>query len=160
MTLIWEPFDSMSVKRTIRVFQQTPCKQCAKFKMAKKSVFVQMVMLEMANYRHGFDRRRWHVFIYYLIEIEPQKGTGCTDIDECSDMNDCKLESNCVNEPGDFYCACNKGYQSPNARLEDCIDINECESSVCPAESTCENLNGTYYCECFDGYRQGLKPKD
>ena len=81
-------------------------------------------------------------------------------MDECSEMNDCKLESKCVNEPGKFSCACNKGYESPNARLEDCLDTNECDEErfpgICPTVSTCENLNGTYYCECFDGYRHGL----
>ena len=74
-------------------------------------------------------------------------------------MNDCKLESKCVNEPGTFSCVCNKGYESPNARLEDCLDINECDPvrfpEICPTVSTCENLNGTYYCECDDGYRNG-----
>ena len=76
-------------------------------------------------------------------------------MDECSDMNDCKLLSKCVNEPGGFSCECDKGYQSSNPRLEDCVDINECLEPVCPTVSTCENLNGTYHCECFDGYRKG-----
>ena len=72
-------------------------------------------------------------------------------------MNDCKLQSKCVNEPGGFSCACDKGYDSINPRLYDCVDINECifKEPVCPDVSTCQNLNGTYYCECDDGYRKG-----
>ncbi|KAL1021714.1 hypothetical protein UPYG_G00017080 [Umbra pygmaea] len=75
----------------------------------------------------------------------------CEDVDECQDPVVCGT-ARCVNEDGSYNCLCETGYFYDN-ETKTCLDVNECEQSVC--EEECVNSPGSFRCFC-DG-RQGKK---
>ncbi|KNC74832.1 hypothetical protein SARC_12629 [Sphaeroforma arctica JP610] len=96
----------------------------------------------------------------------------CVDVDECL-TNPCVPEglpknattnSTCFNLPGDYLCACNKGFYDPNGRGIDCVDVNECldpglnncDKTISPFNnktvSVCQNLVGDFKCSCVREY--------
>ncbi|XP_055079757.1 adhesion G protein-coupled receptor E2-like [Periophthalmus magnuspinnatus] len=92
---------------------------------------------------------------------------GCLEIDECTETPTiCGSNSECVNEPGSYYCLCLTGYQPTNTSLEPsgsnpCIDINECLEPVCGAYGDCSNTVGSFICTCHLGFeliRKGKPP--
>nr|POE55780.1 wall-associated receptor kinase 5 [Quercus suber] len=47
-------------------------------------------------------------------EGNPYLEEGCQDINECvsKDLNDCKSNQDCINEPGSYHCSCIGGYHA------------------------------------------------
>ena len=61
----------------------------------------------------------------------------CVDIDECYETKvhgirqSCKANSQCVNGLDSTYaCNCDGGYESDDAKVNDCTDIDECNAKV------------------------------
>uniref|UniRef100_A0A8C7YTM1 Vitamin K-dependent protein S n=1 Tax=Oryzias sinensis TaxID=183150 RepID=A0A8C7YTM1_9TELE len=75
----------------------------------------------------------------------------CRDVDECQDNGVCGT-ARCENTEGGFNCSCDMGYVYDN-ESKSCVDVDECEASVCAGE--CLNTPGSFRCFC-DG-RLGLK---
>lgn len=75
----------------------------------------------------------------------------CNDVDECEDPEVCGT-AQCANTEGSFECLCEPGFFYDN-ETKSCMDVDECESSVCADE--CLNTPGSFRCFC-DG-RQGMK---
>ena len=73
----------------------------------------------------------------------------CVDIDECALDVDGALCVNgaCVNDSGDYHCACNAGFEE-SEDVKACNDIDECFSLLdrCPIHSDCFNTPGGYLC--------------
>ncbi|XP_035688304.1 fibrillin-2-like isoform X4 [Branchiostoma floridae] len=88
-------------------------------------------------------------------------GINCTDHDECNDADGhvhCHEEhGTCVNYIGGFDCICKAGYARTNGGLDQCVDVDECQSDKfvipCPGHSHCENTMGSFICECDEGHR-------
>ncbi|KMT15831.1 hypothetical protein BVRB_3g058000 [Beta vulgaris subsp. vulgaris] len=51
----------------------------------------------------------------------PYLPRGCTDIDECKEVNDCEKAEYCINTIGAYYCKCPKGYHGNGTRTDRCI---------------------------------------
>ncbi|XP_028972428.1 growth arrest-specific protein 6 isoform X2 [Esox lucius] len=75
----------------------------------------------------------------------------CEDVNECLDPAVCGTAV-CVNREGTHDCLCETGYVYDN-NTKTCLDVNECEQSVC--EEECVNTPGSFRCFC-DG-RHGMK---
>ncbi|TKS70311.1 Growth arrest-specific protein 6 [Collichthys lucidus] len=75
----------------------------------------------------------------------------CNDVDECEDPTVCGT-ARCENKNGSYDCLCDNGYVYDN-ETKSCVDVDECETSVCAEE--CLNTPGSFRCFC-DG-RQGMK---
>uniref|UniRef100_A0A3B3ZC25 Growth arrest-specific 6 n=1 Tax=Periophthalmus magnuspinnatus TaxID=409849 RepID=A0A3B3ZC25_9GOBI len=75
----------------------------------------------------------------------------CNDVDECDDPSVCGT-AQCLNTKGSFECLCEPGFVYDN-ETESCLDVDECQSSVCADE--CLNVPGSFRCFC-DG-REGMK---
>ncbi|KAJ8003417.1 hypothetical protein DPEC_G00148100 [Dallia pectoralis] len=75
----------------------------------------------------------------------------CFDVDECLDVGVCGT-AKCVNLDGTHECLCETGYVYDN-ETKTCLDVDECEESVC--EEECVNTPGSFRCFC-DG-RRGKK---
>ncbi|XP_019713434.1 adhesion G protein-coupled receptor E2 isoform X2 [Hippocampus comes] len=89
----------------------------------------------------------------------------CIDQDECEenypeDMGLCGKNAYCVNTIGNFYCMCEKGFQtsegSTNFTAESsltCKDIYECleDKEICGSRP-CINTSPMYYCGCNEGF--------
>ena len=75
--------------------------------------------------------------------------TICYDVDECLYENaDCMNGEKCENTIGSYECVCAEGYLLVGG---ECVDVNECFSTVCPPNSECKNTDGSYYCDCGGG---------
>lgn len=55
----------------------------------------------------------------------------------------------CHKTPLGPVCACNTGYRLAPDRVS-CVDVNECEDSVC--SQICHNTQGSFICSCESGY--------
>ncbi|XP_033117071.1 fibrillin-2-like [Anneissia japonica] len=81
--------------------------------------------------------------------------TSCTNIDECSNINNlCHDNANCTDTPGSYTCACIEGYRGDG--FEACDNIDECsdQPDICHQQATCTDNIGSYTCLCkvgFDG---------
>ncbi|XP_077568621.1 growth arrest-specific protein 6 [Stigmatopora nigra] len=75
----------------------------------------------------------------------------CVDVDECNAAGVCGTAV-CENRQGGYECLCDFGYMYDN-ESQSCVDVDECEKSVCAEE--CQNTLGSFRCLC-DG-RQGMK---
>jgi len=75
-------------------------------------------------------------------------GSGCVDVDECSEGSDsCHESSTCVNQIGSYYCNCQSGYYYTDD-YTGCLDIDECGWGWADCgDQTCVNTDGGYYCE-------------
>ncbi|XP_052216781.1 fibrillin-2-like [Dreissena polymorpha] len=80
--------------------------------------------------------------------------------DDCQQQKDwcaerpCSLGRNCTNIPQNktYSCSpCPNGYAGVPGE-NDCIDINECNSSN-PCDHMCLNTEGSYSCDCEQGFR-------
>ena len=73
----------------------------------------------------------------------------CVDIDECSLINQCDDNAQCINLPGSYQCECNVGFygDGTTCREGDCIE------SDCPANEQCVSPRRSD-CECEDGYHR------
>ena len=83
--------------------------------------------------------------------LEGYEGDGiisCTDIDECSTVNNCTANADCTNLPGSYTCQCKPGFLFDG---EFCVDINECElESSCPfVDSTCINTEVPIFTDVY-----------
>ena len=93
-------------------------------------------------------------------------GTGspgwCLDVNECINVSHCSREHmNCVNEPGSFHCACNRGFErvimdqdEPQLEVFACANVNECERveyQTCHEHAYCIDTDGSFTCTCFLG---------
>ncbi|XP_028408889.1 scavenger receptor cysteine-rich type 1 protein M130-like [Dendronephthya gigantea] len=69
----------------------------------------------------------------------------CSDINECSTVNNCHSEAFCTNTQGSYRCTCNGGFTGNGTN---CQDVDECSDSThkCPSETNCTNTNGSYQC--------------
>lgn len=95
-----------------------------------------------------------------LGHVKNEQTGECDDIDECesSDVS-CNIETQvCYNTKGSYKCldilpaettACPNGFQFDN-KINQCIDINECEDKIakCASNKECVNIPGGY--ECVD----------
>jgi hypothetical protein len=83
-------------------------------------------------------------------------GSGCTDIDECTDTTICGVSGTCSNTPpGEYTCTCEAGYEFPVPGETGCVDIDECNIVATPCDpltQQCLNSDGSYTCTCNDGY--------
>ncbi|MAJ97119.1 MAG: hypothetical protein CMI56_00705 [Parcubacteria group bacterium] len=107
----------------------------------------------------GYEHRGWD-----FGESGHLKGTPCTDIDECQNV-DCGEHSKCTHSIGEkqlgqYKCVCDDGYKGGgfgtpgNPPKESCVDIDECSSdNDCHEHSSCTNVDGSYICTCKVGYR-------
>ncbi|XP_078573089.1 uncharacterized protein LOC144859950 [Branchiostoma floridae x Branchiostoma japonicum] len=78
----------------------------------------------------------------------------CEDVDECTTgQHDCNSTfSRCVNNLGNYTCACLPGFTQVEGT---CEDINECTAGGprrCDRNAACTNLYGSFTCVCNDGY--------
>ncbi|XP_071787755.1 uncharacterized protein [Asterias amurensis] len=80
----------------------------------------------------------------------------CKDIDECN-VNNGGCEHDCINTPGDFYCACPEGFKLID-NGEDCVDRDECAQSKGGCQHNCVNSEGSFQCTCNEGYM--VDPED
>ena len=118
--------------------------------------------------REGFDGVHTycecHAGYDYLVEDGVTSERDCVDIDECAEgyVNDCKANTECVNRiDGTHACNCLPGYESADAKLNDCTNIDECTSVTnphnCDANAQCSDTKGAFTCFCNqywegDGY--------
>ncbi|XP_072458165.1 adhesion G protein-coupled receptor E3-like isoform X2 [Notamacropus eugenii] len=103
-------------------------------------------------------------FIYFLkIQISSSQ-----DVSECaSSINiSCGQNASCINKEGTYRCACSPGYALPsrekifpNASMNNCKDIDECQSLSlsCEPLGVCINTPGSFMCKCKPGYDEGRK---
>ena len=80
----------------------------------------------------------------------------CEDIDECStgELNECDVNANCTNTPGDYECACLDGFEG-DGYDGNCTDIDECLTGAhdcAEVGGNCTNVIGSWECECLDGF--------
>ena len=86
----------------------------------------------------------------------------CLDVNECMNTSNCpSAHMNCVNTPGSFHCACDRGYErviededEPQLTVEACTNINECERveyQTCHELAYCVDTDGSFTCTCFLG---------
>ena len=87
-----------------------------------------------------------------------------------SDINDCEIIPNacnvgistrtnagiCQNQAPSYQCICKPGFR-PTADGKNCIDIDECDTSLmlenpCGDNSVCKNKEGSFECVCDEGY--------
>ncbi|PSN32774.1 hypothetical protein C0J52_15456 [Blattella germanica] len=75
-------------------------------------------------------------------------GHMCVDIDECTKNKGLvgMCDQVCINVPGTYQCWCHKGFTLSMTDPRSCVDINECESSVC--SHNCSNTVGSFVCTC------------
>ncbi|XP_030872990.1 signal peptide, CUB and EGF-like domain-containing protein 2 [Leptonychotes weddellii] len=78
------------------------------------------------------------------------------DVDECSLDRTC--DHNCINHPGTFTCACNKGYTLYG--FTHCGDTNECSVNNGGCRQVCVNTVGSYECQCHSAYKLHWNQKD
>ncbi|XP_028408891.1 uncharacterized protein LOC114531487 [Dendronephthya gigantea] len=74
------------------------------------------------------------------------------DIDECSrDLDNCGVNSHCINTVGSFECICNHGRTGDGVS---CKDINECIEQEVSCDSNADFLNtdGSFECRCKEGF--------
>ena len=118
--------------------------------------------------REGFDGVHTycecHAGYDYLVEDGVTSERDCVDIDACAEgyVNDCKANTECVNGiDGTYACNCLPGYESADAKLNDCTNIDECTSVTnphnCDANAQCSDTKGAFTCSCNqywegDGY--------
>ncbi|MFT7622233.1 MAG: hypothetical protein ACI9WU_001401 [Myxococcota bacterium] len=81
-------------------------------------------------------------------------GSGCSDIDECSDIGlyPCHAEASCTNTDGGAECACLEGFTGNGVV---CVDFDECAGiggNNCHSKATCNNTPGSFICECDPGW--------
>ncbi|XP_069699308.1 uncharacterized protein [Periplaneta americana] len=75
-------------------------------------------------------------------------GHMCMDVDECTQNKGTvgMCDQVCINVPGAYQCWCHKGFTLSSINPRSCVDINECESSVC--SHNCSNTVGSFICTC------------
>ncbi|XP_065195324.1 fibrillin-1-like, partial [Sycon ciliatum] len=99
----------------------------------------------------------------YVCTCPPgHSGPRCTDINECSNAdgtpsNVCaRAVSVCMNQPGNFYCACKHGYILDGTGTN-CVEEDECgrgHHDCAPLTGACVNIVGSgHNCSCAAGYR-------
>ncbi|XP_074652835.1 uncharacterized protein LOC141907161 [Tubulanus polymorphus] len=70
-------------------------------------------------------------------------------------FHNCLLSTKCVDTPDSYKCVCNSGFRmlGTTGKSEDCIDINECETTCknIPLVN-CTNTPGSFICACDTGY--------
>ncbi|KAL3836485.1 hypothetical protein ACJMK2_021917, partial [Sinanodonta woodiana] len=74
---------------------------------------------------------------------------SCLPADQCdsNSLRHCQTQGAlCVFRNMSAECYCEKGYQNSS---HGCIDINECNHSLC--SDICSNTNGSYSCSCYKG---------
>ncbi|XP_072462639.1 adhesion G protein-coupled receptor E3-like [Notamacropus eugenii] len=87
----------------------------------------------------------------------------CDDVNECVPpiSASCGLNADCANMEGSYYCTCAPGYAHPsgektfpNATMNDCQDMDECQQnpSFCGSHGLCINMLGSYICKCNPGF--------
>ncbi|XP_069068933.1 mucin-4-like isoform X2 [Pleurodeles waltl] len=76
-------------------------------------------------------------------------GVNCADADECSKVDSCALNANCINTVGSYSCTCKPGFAG-NGTF--CADIDECSKKPCHPSATCTNTAGSYMCACNAGF--------
>ena len=80
----------------------------------------------------------------------------CIDIDECivGDAVACGHRQVCKNSHGSYSCQCEMGFAYNE--IDECEDINECDSPACGPNSECENTEGSFSCSCQDGFQNNV----
>uniref|UniRef100_A0ABI7XG35 Signal peptide, CUB domain and EGF like domain containing 2 n=1 Tax=Felis catus TaxID=9685 RepID=A0ABI7XG35_FELCA len=81
---------------------------------------------------------------------------GKPDVDECSLDRTC--DHSCINHPGTFACACNRGYTLYG--FTHCGDTNECSVNNGGCQQVCVNTVGSYECRCHSAYKLHWNKKD
>jgi hypothetical protein len=82
-----------------------------------------------------------------------ETGLNCTDINECTEVDNGGCKHLCENTLGGYNCSCLTGYELGNDS-HSCQDINECtEKSNGGCNQTCINTVGSYYCSCRQEFK-------
>ena len=70
---------------------------------------------------------------------------------QCVDVDECQIDTICVNTPGGFQCDCIEGYRG-NGRTG-CLPINKCDEKPCGRYKECIPTGpGKHVCKCRPGY--------
>jgi hypothetical protein len=87
-------------------------------------------------------------------------GTGCTNIDECTDGGVCVDAADggtCEDSAGSYTCGCADGFDGDGelagtgcTNIDECIEGGFCLDAV--DHGTCEDSAGSYTCGCAEGY--------
>ena len=72
---------------------------------------------------------------------------NCSDIDECSAVNDCDEHAECVNLAGSYACSCQPGFYGNGSSCS----VGNCTDDVCPLHEVCV-LPTSSECECSKGF--------
>uniref|UniRef100_A0AAY4CFL6 Growth arrest-specific protein 6 n=1 Tax=Denticeps clupeoides TaxID=299321 RepID=A0AAY4CFL6_9TELE len=79
----------------------------------------------------------------------------CVDVDECVSEPGVCGTAVCSNLEGSYECLCEEGYLYDN-QTKSCLDVDECELSVC--EEECVNTPGSFRCFCDGRLGKKLAP--
>ena len=113
-----------------------------------------------------------------MVGFSQESSNSCVDEDECVTGNHQCAQATCQNrdwvrnrrnfqchdcselcvieffEPyhsvGSYSCVCFEGYEKFSET--ECVDVNECELSICGLDQECQNEAGSYYCNCSAGW--------
>ncbi|XP_036597060.1 adhesion G protein-coupled receptor E5 isoform X2 [Trichosurus vulpecula] len=92
----------------------------------------------------------------------------CQNVNECAPPFNvsCGQNAECVDIHESYHCTCNPGYalpsgekKFPNATMNDCQDVDECQRSplICEPHGRCINQRGSYMCKCKSGFAKSNK---
>lgn len=81
-------------------------------------------------------------------------GSGCVDVDECTDANICGPNGTCMNLVPGFSCTCGSGYEAAPGSEPGCVDVAECANGAddCDWLGVCAETSGSFGCTCPTGY--------